>query len=257
MKKLKEMPGHICYGPGKDHEANMSTKAVIDENLREKIIAEPDVILDDKDLMRALVAANERSMGNNIVDLRGVAMERLETRLDRLEDTHRSVIAAAYENLAGTNLVHRAILRMLEPASFEAFLRDLSGPVAEVLRVDCIKLVLETAQTGDDPVLKRLGGVLSVAHPGYIEDYLTQGRNIPQRQVTLRQVHEGDLHIYGEEAGFIRSEACMKLDLGPNRLPGMLVLGSEDPHQFSPQQGTDLLSFFVGVFERTMRRWLA
>jgi len=235
----------------------MSTKPVIDANLREKIIAEPDVILDDKDLMRALVAANERAMGNNIVDLRGIAMERLETRLDRLEDTHRSVIAAAYENLAGTNQVHRAILQLLESTSFEGFLRDLAGPVAEVLRVDYIKLVLETAQSGDDPVLKRLGSVLSISRAGYVEAYLTGGRNIPIRPVTLRQVQEGEVKVYGEDAGFVRSEACMKLDFGPNRLPGMLVLGSEDPHQFSPQQGTDLLTFFAGVFERTMRRWLA
>ncbi|MEL6992765.1 MAG: DUF484 domain-containing protein, partial [Pseudomonadota bacterium] len=28
-------------------------------------------------------------------------------------------------------------------------------------------------------------------------------------------------------------------------------------HQFSPQQGTDLLGFFGGVFERAMRRWLS
>jgi hypothetical protein len=25
---------------------------------------------------------------------------------------------------------------------------------------------------------------------------------------------------------------------------------------FGPQQGTDLLAFFTGVFERAMRRWL-
>ncbi|WP_319824603.1 DUF484 family protein [Thalassovita sp.] len=235
----------------------MSSKPVIDADLREKIIAEPDVILDDKDLMRALVAANERTMGNNIIDLRGIAMERLETRLDRLEDTHRSVIAAAYENLAGTNQIHRAILRMMEPLTFEAFLRDLAGPVAEVLRVECLKLVLETTQSDEDPVLKRLGGVLSVAKPGFIDDYLTAGRNVPVRQVTLRQVQEGSLRVYGEDSGYIRSEACLKLDFGPNRLPGLLVMGAEDPHQFSPQQATDLLSFFAGVFERTMRRWLA
>jgi hypothetical protein len=34
-------------------------------------------------------------------------------------------------------------------------------------------------------------------------------------------------------------------------------MGAEDPHQFTPQQGADLLEFFAGVFERTMRRWLA
>ena len=46
-------------------------------------------------------------------------------------------------------------------------------------------------------------------------------------------------------------------DFGKGRLPGMLVMGAEDPHQFKPAQGTDLLSFFAGVFERTMRRWLS
>ena len=235
----------------------MSSKPETRETLREKIIAQPDFILEDQDLMRALIAANERSMGNNIVDLRGIAMDRLQARLERLEDTHRSVIAAAYENLAGTNLVHRAVLRMLDPVEFEVFLRDLGGDVATILRVDCIKLVLETVQSEDDPAVKRLGDVLSVAEPGFIGHYLTTGRNGPLRQVTLRQIHEGDDRIYGREAEFMRSEACLLLDFGENRLPGMLVMGSEDPHQFSPQQGTDLLSFFAGVFERAMRRWLS
>lgn len=207
--------------------------------------------------MHALIAANERAMGGNIVDLRGIAMERLEARLDRLEDTHRSVIAAAYENLAGTNQVHRAILRMLDPLEFEVFLRDLGGDVADILRVDSIKLVLESVQNDDDPVVQRLGDVLSVAEPGYIDHYLTAGRDAPVRQVTLRQVNEGNDTVFGEMAGWIRSEACLKLDFGEGRLPGMLIMGSEDPHQFTPQQGTDLLSFFAGVFERAMRRWLA
>jgi len=49
----------------------------------------------------------------------------------------------------------------------------------------------------------------------------------------------------------------LKLDFGTGRLPGMLALGAEDPHMFSPQQGSDLLVFFAGVFERIMRRWLS
>ena len=235
----------------------MSSKPEMDESLREHIIARPDVILEDQDLMRALVSANERAMGDNIVDLRGIAMKRLETRLDRLEDTHRSVIAAAYENLAGTNQVHRAVLRMLDPVEFESFLMGLGGEVATILRVDTIRLVLETVQDEADPAVKKLGDVLSVAEPGFIDAYLKTGRSGPPRQVTLRQVAEGDARIYGEDAAFVRSEACLVLDFGDGRLPGMLALGAEDPHQFSPQQGTDLLGFFAGVFERAMRRWLA
>ena len=235
----------------------MSSTAKIDDALREKIITDPDMILDDQDLMQALIAANEKSMGGNIVDLRGIAMERLEARLDRLEDTHRSVIAAAYENLAGTNQIHRAILRMLDPVEFEPFLHNLGGEVAEILRVDSVRLVLESAQSDDEPAIKRLGDVLSVAEPGFVDDYLSGGRNVPIRQVTLRQMQSGTTTIYGEKSDWIRSEACLKLDFGEGRLPGLLVMGAEDPHQFTPQQGTDLLAFFAGVFERAMRRWLS
>ena len=235
----------------------MSSSPKIDDTLREAIISQPNVILDDKDLMQALIAANEQAMGGNIVDLRGVAMDRLESRLDRLENTHRSVIAAAYENLAGTNQVHRAILRMLDPMEFEAFLRDLNGAVSEILRVDATKLVLETVQSDSESTVKRLGEVLSVAEPGFIDDYLSNGRGGQVRKVTLRKVQNLSEMIYGENAEWIRSEACLKLDFGDGRLPGLLVMGAEDPHMFRPQQGTELLAFFTGVFERAMRRWLS
>ena len=181
----------------------MSSNHKIEDSLREAIISQPDVILDDNDVMQALIAANERAMGGNIVDLRGIAMDRLETRLDRLEDTHRNV------------------------------------------------------QNDNDPAIQRLGDVLNVAEPGFIDSYITGGRGGTVRQVTLRSIQNSPEHIYGGAADWIRSEACLKLNFGAGRLPGLLILGSEDPHMFGAQQGTDLLGFFAGVFERTMRRWLS
>ncbi|MEM6939657.1 MAG: DUF484 family protein [Pseudomonadota bacterium] len=235
----------------------MSSNPQIVDPLRQAILNQPDVILDDKDLMNALVGANERTMGANIVDLRGIAMEKLERRLDRLEDTHRSVIAAAYENLAGSNQVNRAILRMLDAVDFDAFLATLGGDVADILRVDAIKLVLESSGSSTDPALQNVAHILGITAPGSIAAYVHAGNGAPRRQVILRGLQHGAPEVYGEKADWIRSEACLMLDFGPGCLPGMLVLGAEDPHMFSPQQGTDLLTFFAGVFERTMRRWLA
>lgn len=235
----------------------MSSNPKLEETLRDAIIAKPDAILDDQGVMQALIAADDRSKGGNIIDLRGVAMERLEARLDRLEDTHRNVIEAAYENLSSTNQVHRAILRMLDATEFEVFLRDLGGPVASILRVETITLVLETAQGDHDTGGQHLNGALTLVEPGFVEDYLARGRRGAPRQVSLRPVPEADPRVYGEKSDRIQSEACMRLDFGAGKLPGLLIMGSADPTHFAPQQATDILTFFTGVFERTMRRWLS
>ena len=64
--------------------ADPAGHAATEDELRARILADPELVLGDRDLMHALVIANERAMGSNIVDLRGMAMERLEARLDSL-----------------------------------------------------------------------------------------------------------------------------------------------------------------------------
>lgn len=237
--------------------AGSAGQAVIDDDMRARILADPDAVLDDLEVMRALLGANEQTMGGNIVDMRGMAMERLEGRLGRLEETHRAVIAAAYENLAGTNQVHRAVLALLDPTRFEDFVTVLAGEVRDILRVDTVRLVLESNRPDGEPALARLGGVLHVAAPGEVAAYMANGRAATRRHVILRQDIPDGAAIHGPRDRAIRSEAIMRLDLGAGRLPGMLVMGSEDAAQFRPGQGTDLLGFFAAVFERAMRRWLS
>ncbi|SIO56186.1 hypothetical protein SAMN05444722_3575 [Rhodovulum sp. ES.010] len=226
------------------------------DDLRARIIDDPALILDDVDVMRALVAENEKKLGANIVDLRGIAMERLETRLDRLEETHRSVIAAAYENLAGTNQIHRAVLALLEPQDFPGFLGALSGEAAAILRVDCLRLVLETRRPEDEEALNALDEAVTVVPAGFADAYAAGAHGRGARAVTLRQMVPGSDALYGAKSATIRSEALLRLDLGEGRLPALLAMGSDDPQQFAPNQGTDLLTFFAGVFERVLRRHL-
>ncbi|SFJ34664.1 DUF484 family protein [Jannaschia pohangensis] len=222
------------------------------QDWRDRVLNDPDMILEDRDLMRALIAANERQMGKNIVDLRGIAMERLEARLDRLEDTHRNVIAAAYENLAGTNQIHRCVLRLLEADTLPALLDLLVGDLSDIVRVDRVRLVLESADPTDAPHV-----AIVPVEPGFARSYVTQGREVPIRTVTLRQCAPASETIFGEAATWIRSEALLQLDLGDGTLSGMLVFGAEDPHQFRANQGTELLEFFAQVFEMVLRRHLA
>ena len=223
--------------------------------IRSTILADPAKVLDDPEVMQALAEANGNPLGANIVDVRGIALSRLETRLARLEDTHRSVIAAAYENLSGTNQINRAILRFMDARSFPEFLRILGQDLAPILQVDAVRLVLETAYEDEaGEALSKLADEVRVVPKGFSVTYL--GGNGNSRTVTLRELTSRSGTVYGQMSRDIRSEAVIRLDLGPGRLPGLLVLGSLDAQKFRSTQGTDLLTFFGGVFERTMWRWL-
>jgi uncharacterized protein len=216
--------------------------AQLPDDVRAELLARPHAVLQDRDVLRALVAANDVVLGDNVVDMRGVAMRRLEERLDRLENAHQSVVAAAYENLAGTRLVHRAVVALLAAEDDSDLRALLAGPLAEALGVDRVVLVLEG---GRDPG----PGSFRRAEPGWIAHYLSPaGREAPRR-VTLRPASGG---IYG--ADFQGSEACLALDLGPTRLPAMLALGVGDTRHYQPGQGTDLLEFLATAAEPIVAR---
>jgi uncharacterized protein YigA (DUF484 family) len=222
--------------------------------LRNFITENPRIVLDAPDVMRALLATHDQTLGQNIVDLRSVAMRRLEAQLGRLEETNRSVIAAAYDNLAGTQQIHRALLKIMEPTDFGGFLAMIGTEMVDILRIDYACLILETQNQSPDPNLAPLGPVVKPGPSGFVADYLSQ--NLAAK-VTLRRVTEPNVFVYPEAIGPMGSEACLQLDFGAGTLPGLLILAAKDAEQFSPAQGTDLLTFFATIFERALRRWLA
>ena len=222
--------------------------------LRDFIIENPRIVLDAPDVMRALLATHDETLGQNIVDLRSVAMRRLEAQLGRLEETNRSVIAAAYDNLAGTQQIHRALLKIMEPTDFGGFLTMIGTEMVDILRIDYACLIVETQNQNPDPNLAPLGPFVKPAPSGFVANYLSQ--NLVEK-VTLRRVTEPNIFVYPEAIGPMGSEACLQLDFGAGTFPGLLILAAKDAEQFSPAQGTDLLTFFATIFERALRRWLA
>jgi uncharacterized protein YigA (DUF484 family) len=221
------------------------------EDWRDRVLSDPDMILDDRDLMRALIAADAAAAGTTVVDLRAIAIERLETRLDRLEDTHRSVVAAAYENLAGTNQVHRCVLGLLAREDFGAMLSYLADEMPDILRVNGARLVLESAAPGPAP-----HSAITVVTRGFIRAYLSPEGEGPARDITLRPCAVPTPEVHGARASEVRSEALLRLDLGAGRLGGLLAFGSADPHRFRAGQGTELTSFLGAAFAAILRRHL-
>ncbi|QDY69541.1 DUF484 family protein [Qingshengfaniella alkalisoli] len=235
--------------PEKGGDANVS--------LREAILSDPVAVLEDRQILEALVRAQDATHGSNVVDLRGLAMARLETRLDHLEETHQTVVSAAYDNVATTRQVHRAILAMLEPLTFDAFIRALDSEIRDCLRLRAVRLVLETATPDDEHGFSGDSATVSIVPRDFILNLQAQGRKAQPSEIILRQVNHGLPTVYGDAAADIRSEALVQINLGDARLPALLVLGSSHRDHFYPGQATDLLDLFSKVCERLLRSWLA
>ena len=223
------------------------------EGVRDYVISNPDHILEDADVMAALVGADDTRKGGNVVDLRGMAMQRLEDRLAKLEETHQTVLSVAYDNVATTQQVHRAILAMVAPLEMTPFLRCLSSDVADILRVTAVRVLMEPAADGTQANIHDPQGVIAHVKPGSVARYLDTWTTGRSRDVVLRRLVPGQAPIYPVEAGPIRSEALLRLELGAACPVGLLALGAASRDQYQAAHATDLFELFGRVFERTLR----
>lgn len=237
-----------------EDSAKQMQDQALDDRVRNALIARPDLILTDRDLMRALIGARESEFGDNVVDIRGRAMQALEDRLDRLVTAHETVISTAYDNQAGMNTIHRAVLALLEPVDFPSFVEGLQASVAPMLRIESLRLIFET-NAADAP--EGMGSGLQIVPGGTIAEMISAGRSAPRGDdIILRTAAPITEAVHGGDPGQIRSEALIPLNLGAGRWPALIVMGSTDPQKFQPNQGTDLLRFFAQVFRLVLLGWL-
>lgn len=228
-------------------------------DIRSRILQDPEALLNDREVMRALVTASDADQAANVIDLKTVVLKRLESRLEDMEGQNNTIVSAAYENMSTTSHVHRAILNVLEPKTFPEFLDFLRTTWAHSLNIDVARVCLEAPAIPlkDMPALQsEFGPGVVFLQKDEIDYYITLGKDIEARPISLRQIRKGVSKIHGILADEVRSEALMKLDLGTGNRPGLLLLGSKNPDQFAPNMGTDLLMFYGSVFEKVMQRWL-
>ena len=230
----------------------------MDKKLREEILEHAHEILNDEILLSALIEAGDKNLGSKIVDLRSIAMQKMDGELKKLKRSNQQVIATAYENLVGMKQVHHVVLKLLEKTSFDELITILNTEVCDILKVDCIKLALETHSS-----LKKSGKnvsnfpALSDLYPtNFVDTYISQGKNNYTDAIVLRPTPKGAEQLYGKMSKHLKSEGCIKLKIGNEKIIGILAIASKEKEKFTAQQGVELLKFMGNVFERRINHWL-
>ena len=230
----------------------------MDDKLREEILAKANEILNDETLLRALIGASDKNLGSKIVDLRSVAMQKMDGELKKLKRSNQQVIATAYENLVGMKQVHQVVLKSLEQNNFDEFITNLDTEACNILRVDCIKIGLETHSSlqNTDKYELKLSKLLDLYPINFVDRYISQGKNNSPDDVVLRPTPKGSEQLYGKLSKNLKSEGCIKLTIGNRKIVGILALASKERKKFTTEQGVELLKFMGSVFERRISHWL-
>jgi len=230
----------------------------MDDQLREEILAKAHEILNDETLLRALIEASDKNLGSKIVDLRSVAMQKMDGELKKLKRSNQQVIATAYENLVGMKQVHQVVLKSLEQNNFDEFITNLDTEACNILRVDCIKIGLETHSSlqNNEKYDSKLSKLLDLYPVNFVDTYISQGENNNTDDVILRPTPKGSEQLYGKVSKNLKSEGCIKLRIGNKKIIGILALASKERAKFTAQQGVELLKFMGSVFERRISHWL-
>lgn len=207
----------------------------------------PDFLQSHPDAVVALTPPG-RDVGEGVVDLQKVMLERLRTEAARLKATQRKLIATNRVNLQTQSRVHSAVLAMFEAPSLEHLVHTVSHDLALILDLDVVSLAVESS----DPTVTA-GHVMGIARlpEGAVDRLIGDGRD-----TRLRPDAKGEVEIFGGAAGLVRSDALVRLKISADAPVGVVAFGSRRESAFHPSQGTELLAFMARALEISLRAWL-
>lgn len=208
----------------------------------------PDFLEKHPELLSVLTPPS-RSMGESVVDMQRFMVERQRREIERLRDMCQELLDVGRANMSTQAAVHDAVLAVLGARTFEHFIEIVTSDLATRLNADVVTICVEGSDTTFPRAVK--AGVY-VLPTGAVDAILGPSTNVRLSD----EVVEASAEVFGPMAPLVRSEAIVRLEIGPSAPSGLLAIGSRESHFFAPQQGTELLSFLARTVEFNIRNWL-
>lgn len=233
-------------------EKGAARQSVTADQVAQYLRQHPNFLAENPDLVDGQTAPN-RHQETGVVDLQHVMLQRLRDEVGELTGARDDLIVTGRSNLTTQARVHEAILSLLNARNFEQFVVTITTDLSVILDLDVITVAVEPCdQFPQGQSLKGAAGKGVVQLP---QDYIEE--TLGRASILLRGDVTGDPAVFGSGAGLVRSDALIRLSIGAETPSALLALGSRQPDQFQPGQGTELLTFLARVLECNFRTWLS
>lgn len=197
----------------------------------------PDFLVRHRDLL-AHLATPARQLGDGVSDFQRFMVDRLKLQVQALRDSQQALLAAGRANDESLSRIHKTVLRLIEANTLAELGKIVSDELPALCGVDCAVLEMEGDGWPAPIICLEAGGV--DANLGPAETMLRA--NVPE---SLGKIPNMDI--------VIRSIAIVRLEPDADTL-GLLTFGSCDPECFTPDLGTDMVSFLAAVISRQIRK---
>lgn len=225
---------------------DVPSKALTEDAVLDYLRRNPDLLTDNPALLESL--SQSARFDGNVVDMQHLVLNRLREENTRLRDAHAAIVGTARDNRSAQLQVHEAVLQILAARSFEKLIHTVTADLPLVLDVDAVTICLEV---GDTRIPRAYASGLRSIPEDAIERVLGAGR-----QSALASDITADKKIFDAASGLVRSQALVRLDLGPQAPKALLAIGSRELDTFHQGQGTELIGFLAKALETTIRQWL-
>ena len=229
------------------------------QDLKQKILSNPEIILDDPEILLHLGKTQNPELGDNVIDIRNVAINKLEKVLFETEEFNRVALQAASENFQGAISVLNAILVLLEARNLEEFFHKVLTRIPKIINVDYVRFIQLTGNSSLPPLVDINSLAVKNLTQDELNSYLSvEGKDLYDEGIAMRKVSRGNTNIYGNLASHVKSEAIIDLSLDSDHdfTLTFLILGSTLPDMFEDGMETDLLERFGSGFARIIELFL-
>ena len=226
-------------------------KSQLDEEIRQKILKNPDLILLDQEVFMSLINEKNFSDEENIVDIRNAFLKRLGSKLEKLKDANNKILKNAYENQLSVSKIHKCCLSIINSTTRNEIFSTIFNEFPTSLQINSVKLVLDkdTKLNISDPKIIYKSNNLISNLSKFVG--LTKSRLVILREnLEYEQRHELGLSSFDDK---MESEAILSIKI-KNKLIGLIFFESKNKKTFSIDQATDYLEFLCKIIYKRIEQ---
>ncbi|MGB0844565.1 MAG: DUF484 family protein [Alphaproteobacteria bacterium] len=207
---------------------------------------EPKFVIQESSAENASVAGTEAPTAPaEIVNFTSARNQKLETKKEELESNLKNLIRAGTMTTINLKRVERSVLGLTAAYTIEDLLQEYATKLAPNMAVDYVSLCLESES----------GRLTHLKIPGVY--WLTPGSldaAMHDQEIIMSSSGDEYVRVFGQDATNINSCALVQLEMPELRTRGVLAFGTKAHGYFSPEQGTELVSFLGKISEKLLSR---